>query len=151
MKQPKLDQIDLVMRDMDAGIAFYRALGLEIPESALWRTPSGVHHVDFTPPGGPQIHFDSEALAKTYNRGWRAREGARDPGSSRCLLTFHVESREEVDRLHVKLTGLGHASSQPPFDAFWGARYAIVDDPDGNAVGIMSPSDPARRGAPPNL
>ena len=27
----------------------------------------------------------------------------------------------------------------------WGARYAVVEDPDGNAVGIMSPSDPDRR------
>lgn len=26
-----------------------------------------------------------------------------------------------------------------------GARYAIVEDPDGNYVGVMSPSDPARR------
>jgi uncharacterized glyoxalase superfamily protein PhnB len=34
---------------------------------------------------------------------------------------------------------------QPPYDAFWGARYAVVSDPDGNAVGIMSPIDPDRR------
>ena len=148
MKQPSLDQIDLVMRDVEAGIAFYRALGVEIPESSVWRTPSGVHHVDITTPGGLQIHFDSAALAKTYNRGWR--EPSASTGS-RCLLTFHVESRDEVDRLHAKLTDLGHASSQPPYDAFWGARYAIVEDPDGNHVGLMSPSDPARRGAPPNL
>jgi hypothetical protein len=32
-----------------------------------------------------------------------------------------------------------------PYDAFWGARYAIVEDAGGNAVGIMSPVDPARR------
>jgi uncharacterized glyoxalase superfamily protein PhnB len=34
---------------------------------------------------------------------------------------------------------------------FWGARYAIVEDPDGNHVGVMSPSDPDRRRAPPDL
>jgi len=39
---------------------------------------------------------------------------------------------------------------QAPYDAFWGARYAIVEDPDGNAVGLMSPIDPDRRTAPPS-
>jgi hypothetical protein len=42
-------------------------------------------------------------------------------------------------------------SAQPPFDAFWGARYAIVEDPDGNHIGLMSPSDPALRTAPPKV
>ena len=32
---------------------------------------------------------------------------------------------------------------QEPYDAFWGARYAVVSDPDGNGVGIMSPVDDA--------
>jgi predicted enzyme related to lactoylglutathione lyase len=39
----------------------------------------------------------------------------------------------------------------PPWDAFWGSRYAIVADPDGNHVGIMSPSEPKRRYQGPEL
>jgi|SRR5688572_6410998 uncharacterized glyoxalase superfamily protein PhnB len=144
---PDLNQIDLVVRDMDATIAFYRALGVDIPESAIWRTPSGIHHVDVTMPGGLTMHWDSPALAKVYNRGWREPTGM----GTRGVLSFKVASRDDVDRIHQKLTGLGHQSSQPPFDAFWGARYAIVEDPDGNHIGIMSDSDPARRGAPPEL
>ena len=35
-----------------------------------------------------------------------------------------------------------------PIDAFWGARYAVVNDPDGNHVGIMSPSDEEHRSVP---
>ena len=57
--------------------------------------------------------------------------------------------REDVDDLYEELTAAGHAGQQPPYDAFWGARYAIVLDPSGNAVGLMSPVDPARRGRPP--
>jgi catechol 2,3-dioxygenase-like lactoylglutathione lyase family enzyme len=145
--KPDLDLLDLVTRDMEASLAFYRALGVDIPESAVWRTPSGVHHVDFTLPGGLRLHFDSPALAKAYNRGWREPSGA----GTRIVLSFKVASREDVDRIHGELTSLGHRSSQPPYDAFWGARYAIVEDPDGNPVGIMSPSDPARRSALPDL
>ena len=35
-----------------------------------------------------------------------------------------------------------------PIDAFWGARYAIVDDPDGNHVGIMGPQDRSHEDVP---
>ena len=145
--QPDLNQIDFVVRDMEATLAFYRALGVEIPEAAIWRTATGVHHVDIRMPGGLIVHFDSPALAKVYDRGWRSSSGV----GTRTVLSFKVKSREEVDRLHAVLTQLGHASAQRPFDAFWGARYAIVEDPDGNHVGIMSPSDPSRRTALPQI
>jgi hypothetical protein len=32
-----------------------------------------------------------------------------------------------------------HASPQEPFDAFSGSRYTVVEDPDGNLVGLKSP------------
>ena len=145
--QPDLNQLDLVVRDMEATIAFYRALGVDIPEAALWRTPTGVHHVDITTPSGLIVHFDSAALAKVYDRGWREPSGT----GTRNVLSFKVPAREDVDRIHDKLTGLGHRSSQPPYDAFWGSRYAIVEDPDGNHIGIMSAADPSRRLPPPDL
>ena len=145
--RPDLNQLDLVVRDMEATVAFYRALGVEIPEAAIWRTRTGVHHVDITMPGGLIVHFDSAALAKAYDRGWREPSGS----GTRNVLSFKVSSRDEVDRIHDKLAGLGHRSSQPPYDAFWGARYAIVEDPDGNHIGLMSESDANRRGAPPDI
>ena len=30
----------------------------------------------------------------------------------------------------------------------WGSRYAVVEDPDGNAVGLMSPKEPDRKKRP---
>jgi uncharacterized glyoxalase superfamily protein PhnB len=98
-------------------------------------------------PSGLIVHFDSAALARYYDGGWREPSGA----GTRNVFSFKVATRDEVDRLHEKMVGLGYASAQPPYDPFWGARYAIVEDPDGNHVGIMSPSDPSRRSAPPNL
>ena len=50
-----------------------------------------------------------------------------------------------------EVTAAGYAGEQPPYDAFWGARYAVVADPEGNSVGLMSPVDPAMRSAPPEL
>jgi uncharacterized glyoxalase superfamily protein PhnB len=40
---------------------------------------------------------------------------------------------------------------QRPYDAFWGGRFAVVADPDGNEVGLMSPIDERRRHWPPDM
>jgi uncharacterized glyoxalase superfamily protein PhnB len=140
-----LSQLNLIVRDMDASLSFYRALGLDIPEAAVWRTASGPHHVEIEQGNGFELAFDSPALAKAYDQSW-PEAGGRSTGS---VLSFRIGTRDEVDALHEKLTGLGHRSLQPPYDTFWGSRYAIVEDPDGNHVGVMSPADPERRGQPP--
>jgi catechol 2,3-dioxygenase-like lactoylglutathione lyase family enzyme len=145
--RPLLNQLDLVVRDMEATLAFYRRLGLEIPDEAVWRTASGAHHVDLTLPNGFHLHFDSVALAKSFDRGWtdNASRGTTN------VVGFSLPSREAVDERYAELVRASAPGLQPPYDAFWGARYAVVEDPDGNHVGLMSPIDPARRSAPPAI
>ena len=147
MSIPIFDQLNLVVGDMEATLRFYRAAGLNIPEESVWRTASGAHHAQAKMPNGVEIEFDSAKLAKAYNKGWR------EPGEtlSRCVLSLKVDSRDAVDRSCEKLAGLGYSVSQPPFDTFWGSRYAIVLDPDGNSVGFMSSPDPQKRSAPPEI
>jgi catechol 2,3-dioxygenase-like lactoylglutathione lyase family enzyme len=144
MAQAVFDQVNLVVKDMARTLAFYRRLGVEIPESGVWKTPSGIHHVSIGGAGGVDMSFDSHALARRYNRGYEAERG-------RVLLGFGLPSREAVDELFDELVTHEHQALQPPYDAFWGARYAIVEDPDGNPVGLMSPSDDAHRSEPPPL
>ena len=80
--------------------------------------------------------MDNEHHARIYNAAWR------DPaGSSSLLLSVSVGSREEVDSTYVKLVAAGYQGRQPPYDAFWGSRFAIVADPEGNDVGLMSPAE----------
>ena len=143
--KPVLNQLNLVVRDMEAAVRFYRRLGLAIPDLAVTR--SGGHHLEIEMPNGMSLELDSMALAKAYNAGWREATG----GGCRSVIGFALPSREAVDARYGELTAAGYVGQQPPIDAFWGARYAIVEDPDGNHVGLMSPIDPARRGTPPNL
>jgi uncharacterized glyoxalase superfamily protein PhnB len=140
------DALNLVVRNMDETLAFYRRLGVEIPESAVWRTDTGAHHVDLKMPSGVGLDFDSEPLAGAYNAGWKP-----DGSGARTVIGFRVETREAVDERYGDLVGAGHKSLQPPYDTFWGARYAIVEDPDGRQVGLMSPIDPAKQSAPPEI
>jgi catechol 2,3-dioxygenase-like lactoylglutathione lyase family enzyme len=133
---PILDQLNLVVSDMQATVTFYRRLGLDIPDT----DPAfEAHHRSARLPGGVDLDFDSAEFAGHWDRGWNG---------GRAVIGFRVSSRERVDELFTQLAASGYVGQQPPYDAFWGARFAIVEDPDGNPVGIMSPVDPDRRSAP---
>ncbi len=136
--RPVLRQVNLVTRDMEACVAFYERLGLDVAETVPAWAP---HHRAAAASGtGAAVEFDSEAFAGLWNAGRREGFG---------VLGFTVPTRDDVDRLYDRLTAAGAPAQQPPVDAFWGARMCVVADPDGNAVGIMSPVDPTRRSAPP--
>ena len=144
-KRPVLDGLNLVVSDMDATLAFYRKLGVDIPGDAVWKTDSGGHHATAQTEGDVDLDFDSIALAAVYNGGFN------EATSPRTLIGFRVETRDAVDELYAELTGAGYKGMQEPWDAFWGARAAVVEDPDGRHVGFMSPVDPERRSAPPAI
>ena len=135
-RRPVFDQINIVVRDMDASVAFYRHLGIDIPDRMPEWDP---HHRSADLADGLDVDLDSVTFAQQWDTGWR--------GGSGCVLGCKLASRDDVDRTYADLTGAGHRGQQEPYDAFWGARYAIVEDPDGNAIGLMSPVDPARRTA----
>jgi catechol 2,3-dioxygenase-like lactoylglutathione lyase family enzyme len=132
-----LDQLNLVVRDMEATLGFYRELGL-----AIVLAPDG-RHASAKLENGLALEFDTTDFAHEWDSG---RRGATGGGA---VIGFSVGSREEVDRIYSDLTAAGHRAHQPPYDAFWGARYAIVDDPDGRPVGFMSPIEPERKFWPP--
>ena len=139
-ERPVLKGINLIVKDMDATVAFYRRLGLDIPDTdPAWQA----HHRTAAMPDGLNLDFDSYEFAQKWNHGC----GSGGTGGA-YVVGFRLGSREAVDELYQELTNAGSGAQQAPYDAFWGARYAIVEDPDGNAVGLMSPSDPARRTTP---
>lgn len=135
-----LDQVNVVVPDVGEAAAFYRLLGLDVADTAPeWQA----HHRSFAEGQGLDIDLDSQAFATRWNGGWPI-------GTPGVVLGFRVATREAVDELHERVVAAGHRSQQAPYDAFWGARYAVVVDPGGNAVGIMSPADDARRTRPPD-
>jgi uncharacterized glyoxalase superfamily protein PhnB len=127
--------MSVVASDVDASIAFYRALGVAIPDDANWRS----HHVGI-PIDGSALDLDSVALTKGYDDKW---------DGTGVIVIMRVPTREAVDETYKRVVGAGHAGHLEPIDAFWGARYAVVLDPDGNHVGIMSPQDESLGGRPP--
>ena len=148
--RPVLNQVNIVSRDPDRSVAFYRRLGVDIPDGNVWRTASGAHHINANEPdaaGYIHLDIDSTAFAQRWNAGWSGRADL----AGRVVVGFGVPTRDDVDAIYRDMTAAGHRGLQPPVDAFWGARYAIVEDPDGIAVGLMSPIDAARKSPPPEV
>ena len=144
MEPLALQQINVVVRDMRRTLEFYRVLGLSIEEAAPEWVEWAKHHSRGWTSNGIRVEFDSVAFAKQWNPGFD-----ESKLGSATIPIFHVATREEVDRVYARVVQAGYRSHKAPEDAFWGARYAIVEDPDGNSVGIMSAIDPSMRRPPP--
>ena len=121
--------IELVVSDMAATLAFYRRLGIDIPSDA-----DGQPHVDADLGGGIRIAFDTEDTIRSFDPGWSRPAG---PGHS-VALAFACDSPAGVDAAWADLTAAGYEGHLPPWDAFWGMRYAIVHDPDGTPVDLFA-------------
>ena len=135
MSAPILDQVNIVVSDMETSVEFYRLLGLEIPDT----DPAWQAHHRTAISEGFDIDFDSAEFAKKWNTG------SRGVSANSSVLGFRLPSREAVDEIYAQIVDAGYGTQQEPYDTFWGSRYAIVEDPDGNPVGLMSPPDSARR------
>jgi catechol 2,3-dioxygenase-like lactoylglutathione lyase family enzyme len=148
--RPILNQLNIVSVNLEASIAFYRHLGVDIADERVWRTATGAHHASTATDESAQgiaVDLDSAVFAAIWNTGWRGRHDL--PG--RVVVGFGVASRHEVDRLYGAMTAAGYRGLQSPYDAFWGARYAVIEDPDGLAVGLMSPVSDEHRSPPPQV
>ena len=132
--------LNVVVADMAASVAFYRHLGVAVSDEV----DSEAEHVQLRMPGGFSLELDTAESARLWHAGWRS-----EPASVDVVAGFALPSRDAVDERYAALTAAGYRGRQPPFDAFWGARYAIVADPDDNDVGLMSPIDETRTCWPP--
>ncbi|MDR7317096.1 VOC family protein [Brevibacillus nitrificans] len=122
----KLDMVGIVVQDMKRALDFYRLLGLEIPESA-----NNEMHVEVAQEG-VRLAFDSVEVAKGVYGGWE------EPTGHRIELAFLCESPDALNALYEKLVERGYHGQKEPWDAFWGQRYAIVADPDGNLISLFA-------------
>lgn len=122
----RLDLVGIVVKDMARALAFYRLLGLDIPPEA-----DREGHVEVMT-GGMRLAWDTREVVLSFNDDWP------EPTGHRMGLAFLCDSPEEVDALYESVVSAGYGSHKEPWDAFWGQRYAVVIDPDGNMVDLFA-------------
>jgi len=139
----KLDAISIVTAHMPSAVTFYTALGLELVDGG----PEAPHS-EFSS-GSIRILLDTEEVMLGIDPEW-----TWPTGGHKMSLAFDCSSPEAVDASFAELTaggkGVGSSQADPsesspvagivhePWDAFWGQRYAVVSDPDGNTVDLFA-------------
>lgn len=123
----ELDMIGLVVKDMTASLRFYASLGLKVPSN-----PADEPHVEVTLPGGLRLAWDSHEMITGIYPDWV------EPTGQAMTLAFKCESPDAVDALYAQVLQEGYRGYKAPWDAFWGQRYAVVVDPDGNHVDLFA-------------
>jgi len=126
---PQLNLIGLVVQNMASSLAFYRRLGFSFPEGSELEG-----HVEQTLPGGLRLAWDTVEVIHSFDPEWSA-----PVGGSRVALSFLLETPAAVDAKFAELESLGCEVHKAPWDAFWGQRYAVFKDPDGNTVDLFAP------------
>jgi uncharacterized glyoxalase superfamily protein PhnB len=121
----ELNAIGIVASDLARSLAFYRTLGLEVPD--------GDGHVETTFPNGLRLMFDSEDVIRSFEPEWTRETG------NQASLAFECASPADVDEVYARVVGAGFDGHKEPWDAFWGQRYAQLRDPDGVPVDLFAP------------
>lgn len=123
---PNLNATGIVVSDMARSIRFYRLLGLDVPE-----TPEE-GHVDTFLPNGVRFMLDSEEVVKSFRPDWTRASG------NQLSLAFECSSPAEVNEVYARAVAVGFQGEKEPWDAFWGQRYAQLQDPDGVPVDLYA-------------
>lgn len=124
----RLDAIGIVVKDMATALRFYGLLGLAVPTRESYED-----HVEVVLDNGLRLMWDTLELVKKLDPNWVK------PVGHRSSMAFLCESPAEVDALYARVTAAGFEGHSAPWDAFWGQRYAVVTDPDGNHVDLFAP------------
>lgn len=150
MGVPRIDQVNIVVPDADEAARFLAALGVAMPDS-----PPGweAHHRSV--PTSMSVHSGHGVTAPTFgidldSASFARQWGGLDTSFTGVVVNLRVDERTDVDRLHERALAIGGRSLKAPYDAFWGARFAVVERPSVLVVGLMSVPDPAARTAPPD-
>jgi catechol 2,3-dioxygenase-like lactoylglutathione lyase family enzyme len=123
---PQLNAIGIVVSDTARSIEFYRLLGVGVPE-----TPDE-GHVDTFLPNGVRFMLDTEETVRSFRPDWTRETG------NQLGLAFECESPAQVDDVYARVVAAGFHGEKEPWDAFWGQRYAQLQDPDGVPVDLYA-------------
>ena len=124
------DFIGIVTADLGASLAFYRSLGIDIPQGL-----DDEAHVEAVLPNGMKLAWDPVSTMAGFIPGYEL-----PTGENRIAFACSAATPAEVDEAYAAITAEHPDSSgTAPWDSPWGQRYATVRDPDGNTVDLYAP------------
>jgi len=123
----KLNAIGVTSTNIPKTVEFYALLGFEFPEDY----DCNGHVAPTTPPGSARLMIDATKIVKDII--------GEDPKAGNIsAFALQYDSVEELNKVAARVSEAGFTVFKEPWDAFWGQRYAVVQDPDGFKVDLYA-------------
>lgn len=123
----KIDAIPVKSKNFKETVKFYTLLGFNFPPF----TDTDDHLEPITKDGEVRLMIDDPKLLKELT----GRDSQPPTHSSFAIL---CATPQEVDATVQTIKDNGYTIVKEPWDAFWGQRYAIVQDPDGYRIDLFA-------------
>lgn len=123
----KLNAVGVFTSNLSETVKFYSLLGFKFPEFK-----ADEQHVEaVTILGGTRLMIDTDKLVESLI--------GEKPRPGNCsVFALQYETVEELNEVATKVAASGHKVIKEPWDAFWGQRYCVVQDPDGHRIDLYA-------------
>lgn len=118
-------QVNFIVSNLERTREFYSHLGWEL--MAMGERAARFSGDDLV------VAFHLPEFAQAWDSTYAGERG----GSA--VIDLDCDDADDVDATFDALTAAGGAPRQRPNDAWFGCRYAIIADPDGNLLGLKAP------------
>ena len=122
----RLDSVTLEVQDLARSVAFYRLLGLSVPDH-----PRSASYVCTAVGNGCRLEWVVVGESTTVSESFGDRERGVEP-------VIRCSSPTEVDAVVRAIAAAGYQVESESADTLWGARSARVVDPDGHTVRVFA-------------
>lgn len=126
----QLNAVAVSSKDLKKTVDFYKLLGFEFPE-----IKEEVHVESINDGQVVRLMIDSTALMKDLL-------GQEPIPGNHSSFAVQYDTPQEVDAVTEKIKSAGFTISKEAWDAFWGQRYAVAEDPDGHKVDLYATLNP---------
>jgi uncharacterized glyoxalase superfamily protein PhnB len=123
----KLNAVGVTSSNLKRTIKFYQLLGFKFPKFK----DSDEHLEAMTSTGSARLMIDTKNVVKNII-GEDPKPGNHSP------FAIQYDSPEELNKVAKKIGKASFKVVKEPWDAFWGQRYAVVEDPDGYKVDLYA-------------
>ena len=123
----KLDAISVTSTDLEKSVKFYSLLGFVFPQFEK----DEKHIEPQTKAGEVRLMIDTADLIENIT-------GSKPIPPNHSSFAVLCEMPSKVDEVTKKIKAEGFTVIKEPWDAFWGQRYAIVQDPDGYMIDLFA-------------
>lgn len=123
----KINAVAVSTSDMKRTIEFYSILGFDFTDVDQTQD----HAEPITPDGSARLMIDKKELIESII-------GEIPKPGNHSGFAIEYENPTEIDEVSKKLLSSGFNVNKEPWDAFWGQRYCIVEDPDGYKVDLYA-------------